>query len=349
MSSLRRDLVERKLWMVVAVLAVAVFAVPVFLLKGASASTTPTVPAPPAATATTAATTTTATTRSAEPAKVVLARIARDPFASGVPKLSSKPGAATSSGGSSSSAGTSASSSTATTSSSSSSTAPVSMVSPSPATTGSSAATTSSAGSAGSGSATTAGAAPTSTIASTSPLTQRSQPAKIQSWTVYSVSVRFGKDLSVPVKNDLARLTPLPNVMAPQVMFMGVMSDGSSAVFALHAGIGHTGPGLCRPDHVHCSAIVLKAGQTEHLSVPGANGGHQDLALRVVKIASSITRSRTVALDAYHRVNNAGQCELDLANPVSYDSGTGTISSVVKNACQKHPNAVPFAYLVTAP
>ena len=94
MSSLRRDLVERKLWMVVAILVVAVVAVPVFLLKGASASTTPTVPAPPAATATSAPTTTTATTPSAEPVKVVLARIARDPFASGVPKLSSKPASA---------------------------------------------------------------------------------------------------------------------------------------------------------------------------------------------------------------------------------------------------------------
>jgi hypothetical protein len=166
---------------------------------------------------------------------------------------------------------------------------------------------------------------------------------------MYSVAVRFGKDLSVPVKTDLARLTPLPNVVAPQVMFMGVMSDGRSAVFALHAGVGHTGPGLCRPDHVRCSAIVLKEGQTEHLSVPTANGGHQDLVLRVVKISSSITHSRTVALTAYHRVNEAGQCELDLANPVSYDPATGTISSVVKNACQEHPNAVPFAYLVTAP
>ena len=166
---------------------------------------------------------------------------------------------------------------------------------------------------------------------------------------MYSISVRFGKDLSVPLKTDVARLTPLPNVMAPQVMFMGVMSDGRSAVFALHAGVGHTGPGLCRPDHVRCSAIVLKEGQTEHLSVPTANSGHQALVLRVVKISSSITHSRNVALDAYHRVNDAGQCELDLANPVWYDPVTGTISSVVKNACQKRPNAVPFAYLVTAP
>lgn len=349
MSSLRRDLVERKLWMVVAILVVAVVGAPVFLLKGASASTTPTVPAPPTATAMSTQTTTTATTASAEPVKVALARIARDPFASAVAKLSSKPAPATASSGSSSSTSTTASASASTTPSSSSSTAPVSMVSPSPATSGSSSSSASSPGSTGQGSGTTAATAPTSTIASTSPLRQESQPAKIQSWTMYSVSVRFGKDLSVPVKNDVARLTPFPNVMAPQVMFMGVMSDGRSAVFALHAGVGHTGPGLCRPDHAHCSAIVLNAGQTEHLSVPGANGSHQDLVLRVVKISSSITHSRQVALDAYQRVNDAGQCELDLANPVSYDSVTGTISSVVKNACQRHPNAVPFAYLVTAP
>lgn len=130
---------------------------------------------------------------------------------------------------------------------------------------------------------------------------------------------------------------------------MGVMADGKSAVFALHAGLGHTGPGLCRPDHLRCSAIVLKAGQTEHLSIPTANGGHQQIILRVVKIASSITHSHTAALAAYHRVSAAGQCELDLANPVSYDAVTGTISSVAKAACENHPNAVPFAFLVTTP
>ena len=278
MSSLRRDLVERKLWMVVAILVVAVVAVPVFLLKGASASTTPTVPAPPAGHAD-------ERTRrprprrppTPEPVKVVLARIARDPFAERRAEAELQAGLDQIVGrvviidahASASSAG-------------STTTAVVELdragldgvavpgrqwlvvLEPS------------SAGSGDAGSGTTTSTAPTSTIASTSPSTQEAQPAKVQSWTMYSVSVRFGKDLSVPLKTDVARLTPLPNVMAPQVMFMGVMSDGRSAVFALHAGVGHTGPGLCRPDHVRCSAIVLKAGQTEHLSVPTANGGHQD-------------------------------------------------------------------------
>ena len=338
MSSLRRDLVERKLWMVVATLVVAVVAVPVFLLKGASADTTATVPAPPAATATSSETSTTPSSDS-EPVKVVLARIARDPFASGVPKLKPKPSSASSS--SSSASKTSTTSSSTTTPSSAGSTEPVSMVSPSPATTTSSPSTSSAASSAAEG-------APTSTIASVSPTSQHVRPAP-QSWTTYSVSVRYGNNRSVPVKNDVARLTPLPGIVAPEAMFMGVMTDGKSAVFALHAGVGHTGPGLCRPDHARCSAIVLKAGQTEHLSILAANGQHQDVILQVVKISSSITHSRTVALSAYHRVSAAGQCELDLANPVSYDPVTGTISSVAKAACQEHPNAVPFAYLVTTP
>ncbi|MFZ1997633.1 MAG: hypothetical protein WAU75_26175 [Solirubrobacteraceae bacterium] len=347
MSALRRDLLERRLWPVVALLILALVAVPVLLLKGAPAGGTTLPPAPPAA-STTSSHTSTTRAPSNEPVKVVLARIARDPFARGVSKLSSGPASSTSSAGASAT-GAGTSSSASTTPSSSSSTTPASMVSPSPATTSSSSSSTSSTGSTGSGSAATTSTTPTSTIASTSPSTQEAQPARVQSWTTYSVSVRFGKDLSVPLKTNIARLTPLPNIMAPQVMFMGVMSDGTSAVFALHTAVGHTGPGLCRPDYAHCSAIVLKPGQTEHLSVSTSNGGRQGVVLRIVKISSSVTHSRKVALDAYHRVDDAGQCELDLANPVSYDPVTGTVSSVVKNACQKHPKAVPFAYLVTAP
>ena len=60
MSSLRRDLLERKLWIIVAALIAAVVAVPVLLLKSASATTAP-LPAPPAA-ATGATTSTTSQT-----------------------------------------------------------------------------------------------------------------------------------------------------------------------------------------------------------------------------------------------------------------------------------------------
>ena len=343
MSSLRRDLLERKLWIIVAVLLAAVVAVPVLLLKSASASGTPTLPAPPAADTVTSATTSqTSTTAppSNAPAKVVLARIARDPFAASVPKLSAKPGSTAPATGASS--GTS-SSSTASTASSGSST--VSMVSPTPAT-GTATGSTSSASGASSAGAT---ATPTSTVASTSPSTQTAEPAKVQSWTTYAVTVRFGKDLSAPLRTNIARLTPLPSGSAPEVMFMGVMSDGRSAVFAVRQAIGHTGPGLCRPDHDLCSAIVLKPGQTERLTIPTASGGKRKVVLRLVSLTSSITHSQKVALDAFNRISHPGACDLLLSDPMLYNLETGTLSNVPKSICKGDPNAAPFSYFRVAP
>jgi hypothetical protein len=349
MSSLRRDLVERKLWMIVALLVVAVAAVPVFLLKTASASTTPTVPAPAAAPAATQAPTpATQMVDTKEQAKVVLARIARNPFASAVPKLSSKPASPSSSGPSTST--TSATPATSTPAPSSSGSSNVAMVSPAPTSTQPSGTSSTSHTSTGSSTASTpASTTPTSTVASTSPSAPATHPAEVETWTTYSVDVRFGKSLQVPLRADIARLTPLPSAQEPDVMFEGVMSNGNAAVFALRQGVGHTGPGWCHPDHSTCSVIVLKPGQTEDLTIPGANGTVQTRMLRVVRITSRVTHSQKVALAAFHRVSPSGLCDLVLANPLLYHLDTGTYSNIPKEACAKYPDAVPFSYLRSAP
>jgi hypothetical protein len=351
MSSLRRDLVERKLWMVVALLVVAVAAVPVFLLKGASANTTPTVPAPPAAPATTQ-TSTTQTGNSKEPAKIALARIARNPFASGVPKLRIKPAPQSSSTSSSGSTTSSTSTASSAAPGSSSPTSTVSMVSPAPATGSSSSNTSSgstgSTGSTGSGGATTTSTAPTSTIASAPPSTHAGAPKKVRSWTIYSVSIRFGRN-KAPVRHNIARLTALPSAGSPQVMFFGVMSGGRQAVFGLGAGVAHAGPGLCRPSRTSCSAIVLSAGQGEEVAWPTASGGMAQAILQVDKITSTITHSRAEALKAYKRVSRSGICDLSLAQPVSYDPDTGTVQSFPKDACKAQATSAPFAFFKRTP
>lgn len=340
MSSLRRDLVERKLWMVVAALLVAVVAVPVFLLKGASASTTPTVPAPPAATPASAQTTTTATTSSTEPVKVVLARIARDPFAGAVPKLSSKPASANPAPAT----GASTSSSSSTTSTTSTSATTPSMVTPSPATGGSSSSGTSSAGSTGAGTGTPTSTTPTSTIASVSPTPQGTQPTAVQSWTIYSVSIRWGKD-NAPLRNDIPRLTALPSAGNPQVMFFGVLAGGKRAVFGLNDGMAHTGQGLCRPSRSSCSAIVLAPGQREAVAWPNNTGGVDEGVLTLSRITSRVTHSRKEALKAYSRISAAGLCDLSLSQPVSYNPATGTVQNFPKDACKAQAASAPFAFL----
>jgi hypothetical protein len=338
MSSLRRDLLDRKLWIIVAALLASVVAVPVLLLKSASATNVPALPGPPAAnTATTETTSQTSTTKqpSTAPAKVILAKIARDPFAASVPKLSAKPSSSTPASGSSSGASTSSSEIT-----SSSGSSTVAMVSPTPA-------TGTSTGGGSSSISPTAGTTPTSTIASTPPSTQTANP--VQSWTIYSVSIRFSRDGKAPVHNNIPRLAALPSAGNPQVMFFGVMSGGRQAVFGLSAGVAHLGPGLCRPSRTSCSAIVLAPGDSEEVSWPTATGGVAEAMLQMVKITSTVTHSRAAALKAYKRVSTSGVCDLSLASPVQYDPDTGTVQNFPKDACSGQAASAPFAFLKTMP
>jgi hypothetical protein len=165
---------------------------------------------------------------------------------------------------------------------------------------------------------------------------------------MYAVDVRYGQDTSAPIRGDLARLALLPSAQAPAVMFMGVMTGGRQAVFALGTGVTHTGPGLCRPDHPQCAAILLAAGQTEQLTVPTAAGGHRRVILRVVRIRSTVTRSRSTALAAYDRHSAAGQCDLELADPVLYSSAHGTLSAAAAQ-CRQQSSAVAFPHPVLGP
>ncbi len=169
------------------------------------------------------------------------------------------------------------------------------------------------------------------------------------SWTLYGVAVRYGKDVSVRLRSNIARLTPLPSASDPEAMFLGVMTGGKQAVFALKPGLGHTGPGLCRPAHTRCSAIILKRGQTEHLTIPVTGGTPKQVILRVVRITRTVTHSRTAALKAYLRYSTAGLCDLALADPVLYNLGTGTVTGIPKAVCAHQKSSVPFTPLMSTP
>jgi hypothetical protein len=180
------------------------------------------------------------------------------------------------------------------------------------------------------------------------PSTLGGTPETAQSWTIYSVSIRFGLN-NAPVRNNIARLTALPSAGNPQVMFFGVMAGGRQAVFGLGDGVQHAGPGRCRPSRSSCSGIVLSAGQSEAVAWASATGRMQQAILHVAKITSTVTRSRKEALKAYQRVSAAGICDLSLAQPVSYNPATGTVQNFPKDACKAQASSVPFAFQKTTP
>jgi hypothetical protein len=180
------------------------------------------------------------------------------------------------------------------------------------------------------------------------PSTLGSTPEQTQSWTIYSVSIRFGRN-NAPLHDNIARLTALPSAGDPQVMFFGVMSGGRQAVFGLGDGVQHAGPGLCRPSRSSCSGIVLRAGQSEAVAWASDTGRMQEAILHVANITSRVTHSRAEALKAYQRVSPAGICDLSLTQPVSYNPATGTVQNFPKDACKAQASSAPFAFLKTTP
>ena len=131
-------------------------------------------------------------------------------------------------------------------------------------------------------------------------------------------------------------------------MFMGVLAGGKGAVFALGAAVQHSGPGVCRPDRKRCAAIVLRVGETEQIIAPAA-GGPRQFNLSLVGVASRVTHSSDDALAAFQRHSAAGLCEIDLADPVTYSAGVGTVSAVADTSCKDQPAAVPFPGGLAAP
>lgn len=340
MSALRRDLIERRLWLVVVLLIAGIAAVPTLLLKGGSPSGTSLPLPPPAPAATPTTTSTPAAHGTTVRVKARVSTAVHDPFGGASSTSSTGPG------GSSPSASSASTKPVVSSPTTPASTPAVAMVTPTP-TNSSTVPTSSSHPSSPSSSApttTSAGNAPhvSSTPVSTTANVDPVPAAKPQSWTMYSTSIRIGKDTSAPLRSDVTRLTPLPSIRKPLVMFMGVMSGGRQALFTLQPGIGHTGPGLCRPSHTRCAAIVLGSGQTEVLTVPGTGGKARHVILRVVRISGHVTHSLVTALGAYKRFSGVGLCEVALADPVLYDVFNGTVATVASRACKGHPNAVPF-------
>jgi hypothetical protein len=169
--------------------------------------------------------------------------------------------------------------------------------------TSTSSSTTSSSTSAGSGSQTSGGSSPTTP-------SQPSTPAKPK--TVYHVSVQFGElpagvtpgQAPLQTLEDVKLLTTLPSAQQPLIVFRGVTAGGKSATFTIVGEEILHGEAKCLPSASQCEAIDLKAGQTEQLEYISATGQALLDELRVVSIVSdkatsaafkSILRSESVA------------------------------------------------------
>jgi hypothetical protein len=83
----------------------------------------------------------------------------------------------------------------------------------------------------------------------------------------YQVNVLAG-DVTAQLTpfNDVQAMTPLPSQTTPVVVYFGLSSDNTSAMFLVSNRVGTvTGPGTCVPSPDDCALLSLTAGQSEDL------------------------------------------------------------------------------------
>jgi hypothetical protein len=266
LSSLRADLLDRRLLPLVALVVVAlVAAVAYAVLAGGSGASTPTAVAPtappvtaPAGLSISHATPETAVAEVTSGAGTQHRGVAHDPFAplAGASEKTSTPSVT----GSATGAASSSSAASESSSSSSSASEPAPASTPTPST-----------------------------------------PAKPK--TVYHVAILFGE---VPPASSgqtaqltpyvsLKLLTPLPSAKRALVVFRGVTAGSKSATFTLVGEAILHGPAACLPSASQCEAIDLHSGQSETLEYLPSAGPAVTYELTLVSITSTKASSADVA------------------------------------------------------
>jgi hypothetical protein len=123
----------------------------------------------------------------------------------------------------------------------------------------------------------------------------------------YHVTLKFGEAGAEKTYNNVARLTPLPSADNPFFVFLGLKSDGKSAVFLVDADAVPSGDGACEPSPDSCEQVVLKKGDVEFFELQSGTAGVVQYQLELKDIKTSKATTKASAARAHARESKAGR------------------------------------------
>jgi hypothetical protein len=138
-----------------------------------------------------------------------------------------------------------------------------------------------------------------------SPSGQGAKPAPVVK-DIWRLNLRFGEAGDQHVRHDVPRLTPLPSATDPFFVFLGILSDGKTAVFLISSDATATGDGKCKPNPTQCDTIEMRAGDTEFFDVAQGNAGVVQYELDLLKIIHDKVSGKAAAARAGRHVSRAG-------------------------------------------
>jgi hypothetical protein len=132
-------------------------------------------------------------------------------------------------------------------------------------------------------------------------------PPATKTYVTYDVDLRFGQAASKKIHRNIARLTALPDSGDPVIIYMGIMSDGRTAVFLVNADATPQGDATCKPKKTECTYVYLHEGDTEFFDVGSGSAGTVQYELKVLHVDARKTTSQAAAAQSYARESRAGR------------------------------------------
>ena len=144
--------------------------------------------------------------------------------------------------------------------------------------------------------------------------------------TTYHADVQFGTVETSPMVEDAQRLTAFPSSFAPVAVYLGVMRGGWGAVFAIRDDARPVGSSTCRPRKQICSWVILHPGESVTLNTKDeTTGAITPYTLTLAKIRRTVLDA-DAALEANRKADAAGRCLLGPLAAYRYDTQTGTLA-----------------------
>lgn len=104
----------------------------------------------------------------------------------------------------------------------------------------------------------------------------------------YSVTVKFGAEGATKTK-ALSQFRALPSTENPIVIFMGVKRGGKTAVFLMSSSSTTTGDGDCKPSDTSCTFLYLQEGDKQVIETVTAEGDLLTYELELAGIEAKAT------------------------------------------------------------
>ena len=157
-------------------------------------------------------------------------------------------------------------------------------------------------------------------------------PVKKKTYELFSLKIRFGSTASDDLANrSIKRLTALPKMSEPVLVYLGLKRDLKTAVFLVDANTMVVGDGKCVPSPVNCQNLELKKGQVAFIDVLDEAGeSTAQYELDFVKVLKKSTSDAAAAKASRRAVAKGGRdalrANISRVNGWEYDPETGVLN-----------------------